>query len=160
MSHRPDEFDGLRKVLVLKRHEQPPPGYFVHFADKVVARIEAEGLVRHGSWWQRVWVSIQSGPVVACSYGCMVAGLLVVGVGISQSVEPDPGAPAVVMGSPWETQPRSLAVSTPGNVVFTRRVIEPTAADSSFTPVVSGSAPDFLFDGSLLKARPASYSLR
>lgn len=160
MSHCPDEFNGLQKLILLKRHEQPPPGYYVHFADKVIARIEAEVLVKRGSWWQRVWISLQSGPVVACGYGCVVAGLLVVGVGISQSVEPEPVPPAVAIANPWDTQLRSLAVSTPANVAYARQVIQPTISDSSFTPVVSGGAPNFLFDGSLLKARVASYSPR
>jgi len=160
MSHSPDEFDGLQKVLLLKRHEQPPPGYFVHFADKVVARIEAEGLVRRGRWWQRLWITLQSGPVVACGYGGVVAGLLVIGVGISQSVEPGSAGPAAVMANPWDVQMRSLSESTPANVAYARQVMEPTIPHSSFTPVVSRGAPDSLFDGSLLKVRPASYNLR
>ena len=62
MNPAPEEFDELRKLLVLKRHEQPPPGFFNHFSDKVIGRIEAEGLFRRASWWQRLFPSLDAKP--------------------------------------------------------------------------------------------------
>ena len=40
MSPDPENFETLRRLLVLKRFEQPPPGYFHHFAPRVIARIK------------------------------------------------------------------------------------------------------------------------
>ena len=55
MRSPPDNFDSLRKVLRVKRHEQPPPRYFNEFASHVMARIENR--------WRRL-VDTDGRPVV------------------------------------------------------------------------------------------------
>jgi hypothetical protein len=90
MSPETENFDQLRRLLALKRHEQPPPGYFHHFSSQVIARIEAGeraddpvGLVRfiwEGVWLQRLWDAIESKPALAGVFGAAVCGFLVAGV--------------------------------------------------------------------------------
>lgn len=80
MDPQSNEFEKLKALLALKRHEQPPPGYFDSFSSKVVARIEAEARVPETAWWHR-WIrpSLVS-PVLTCAYGVVVASLLVLGI--------------------------------------------------------------------------------
>jgi hypothetical protein len=53
MSETNQNFDQLKKLLKLKRHEVPPPGFFNHFSDEVVARIRA-GEFRGGTVLERL----------------------------------------------------------------------------------------------------------
>ena len=90
MSPETENFDQLRRLLALKRHEQPPPGYFNNFSSQVIARIEAGeraddpvGIVRfiwEGVWLQRLWDAIEAKPALAGVFGAAVCGFLVAGV--------------------------------------------------------------------------------
>ena len=54
MTPSPDQFKPLLRLLACKRHEQPPPGYFDSFSRKVMARLEADDLSEHSTWWE--WI--------------------------------------------------------------------------------------------------------
>jgi len=152
-----EEFRQLRSLLTLKRIEQPPPGYFDHFSDKVVARIEADALVMRVSWWQRLFPGFDAKPVLACAYGLVITGLLVVGLGVSQSLESDESA-APRLGNPWLAQaPPPALLPSPATV---RPLTEQTDTVSSVNPVFTGTAPRFLFDVNQMKVEKASYNLR
>ncbi len=156
MNPSPEEFDQLKKLLALKRNEQPPPGFFNHFSDKVIARIEAEGLIMRTSWWQRLFPELDAKPVLACAYGLVITGLLVVGLGISGSLDSEESV-APNLGSPW------LAAQTPSPAVpvgtSTPRPLTEQSS-SSVNPVFSSSAPRSLFDVNRLPVEQASYSFR
>jgi hypothetical protein len=54
MNPDPENFDSLRQLLALKRHEIPPPGFFEGFAGEVNARIRAGEAIKHGGVAQRM----------------------------------------------------------------------------------------------------------
>ena len=156
MNPSPQDFDQLRKLLALKRHELPPPGYFNHFSDKVIARIEAQGLAMRPSW-QRLFPELDARPVLACAYGLIITGLLVVGLGVSQSLESEE-SPAPTLGSPWFAQTPTPA-SLPSGAAVARPLTEQTDPTSSVDPVFTSSPPRFLFDVNQLRFERASYDL-
>jgi hypothetical protein len=89
MSQDSQEFESLRRLLALKRHEQPPPGYFNDFSSQVIARIRAGERVDEGGfdqmfweapWLQRLWAAIETKPIMAGAFGAAVCALLVGGV--------------------------------------------------------------------------------
>jgi hypothetical protein len=89
MSEDTENFEQLRRLLALKRHEQPPPGYFNHFSRQVILRIEAgergdEARLLHqfswdAPWLQRIWAALETQPVLAGAFGTALCGLLIAG---------------------------------------------------------------------------------
>jgi hypothetical protein len=101
MSQESQDFESLRRLLALKRYEQPPPGYFNNFSSEVIARIKAgegahenvlERLFWEAPWLQRLWSALETKPIMAGAFGAAVCALLVAGVVYSE--RPD-GQPSV-----------------------------------------------------------------
>jgi len=161
MNPSPDNFDALQKLLALKRHESPPPIYFDRLASRVIARLEAEGGMRSTTWWQRWWEALNSPPVLAFSYGAVVVGLLMLGVGLLQSLELE-ADPALAASQPWLARD-ALSVGVAAHPVFELSQspsIEPTSPASSFSPVLGSSAPPFLFNPNGLRLERVTYQPR
>jgi hypothetical protein len=87
MSPLPDNRDPVQRLLACKRYEQPPPGYFLSFSEKVLARIEAEEASVHSSWWGWFVAKFDARPVVVCAYGVAVSSMLFVGFSLSAIFE-------------------------------------------------------------------------
>jgi len=118
MSAPHDNFDRLLKLLVVKRHETPPPGFFDRLPDRIRARIEADQ--EAPGWlaaWRR-WLNFEWGfkPALAGAMLAAAAGLYLAEVvqnpGGSRETGPQPSpnyglaiVPAVVSNS----SPRLLA---------------------------------------------------
>lgn len=87
MSAPQDEFQDLKRLLALKRHEQPPPGYFYYLPEKVLVRIEQEqereSLAEHSRWWEWLVERFDARPVLATAYACAISGLLLMGFKVS-----------------------------------------------------------------------------
>jgi len=116
MSSDSENFEQLRRLMALKRHEQPPPGYFHHFSRGVIVRIKAGEMGDQvtaswwswdGSWLQRAWASIETRPALAGAFGVAFCGFFAAGALFSNadatiaSIEPLPlpGSP-VHLGDP------------------------------------------------------------
>ncbi|HYV26400.1 MAG TPA: hypothetical protein VFA77_02635 [Candidatus Eisenbacteria bacterium] len=144
----------MKKLLTLKRHEQPPPGYFAEFPRRVRARLEREPSLPALPWWQRLGLSFELTPALACSFGVLVCGMLLTGVVYSFQDAPPPQVFQPAAGN-FST----LAITSsmvPVSAGLTLQGNNSDAANSS--PSVGTPAfPNFLFNGQSLAA-PVSYS--
>ena len=84
MNQDSENFDSLRQLLALKRHEIPPPGYFDRFPRDVMARIKSGDkggdIGAENSWMQRVLSMFDLKPVFAGAFGTAVCAFLISGV--------------------------------------------------------------------------------
>jgi hypothetical protein len=80
MNREDENFDQLRRLLKLKRYEQPPPRYFNDFSAQVVARLKADQVSSlGGNWLERLWSAFELKPAVPAAFGAVICGLLVLG---------------------------------------------------------------------------------
>jgi hypothetical protein len=69
MNTDPESFEALRKLMALKRHELPPPGYFTYLSEKIATRIQrGEGKL---NLVERVYAALVLRPALAGA--CIVA---------------------------------------------------------------------------------------
>jgi hypothetical protein len=77
-----NDFETLRKLIALKRHEQPSPGYFCRLPDRIAARLErGEGKFR---FWENLVDRFTFRP--AFVYGFSLAALSALTVSVVYSV--------------------------------------------------------------------------
>jgi hypothetical protein len=165
MNQDTENFEQLRRLLALKRHEQPPPGYFNDFSRQVILRIKAgergeegaflERLLWEAPWLQRIWAALEAKPVMAGVFGVAVCGLLLMGVIYSDKTDVSSFALVPTTGS--EAAPMALAnVSAADHPLLAKPVVlEP----SSTNPITTAQTDESLLgDIGKLRAQPASFS--
>jgi hypothetical protein len=101
MMNDDQNFDDLRKLLALKKHEQPPPGYFNRLPGKILARIEASELATQSTWWDWLVARFDARPILACAYGFTISGLLLMGFRLSQALQSDAEDTSASLGGGW-----------------------------------------------------------
>jgi hypothetical protein len=69
-----ENFEALRKLMALKRHEVPPPGYFNRLPGTIISRIECGE--RQLSVWDRISQSFTVRPVFAYAFAVAACGAL------------------------------------------------------------------------------------
>ncbi|MGV3774729.1 MAG: hypothetical protein ACO1QB_17650 [Verrucomicrobiales bacterium] len=92
MSSSPEDFKDLKRLLALKKHEQPPPGYFYYLPDTItrkIERTEARDLAEHSTWWEWLVQRFDARPVLAGAYAFAISGLLMMGFKVSRLVDAD-----------------------------------------------------------------------
>ena len=152
-----ENFDSLRRLLKLKRHEQPPPGYFDRFPGQVLARIEAgaasgaetpvDGLLWNLPGLQRLLALFEAKPALvgACA-AILCAGLIAGFISIEKIEMPNLSLNQASSGSASEqldAVPGSAFPSGGGYLM----------AFSSTNPVTS------IFDQIKIAPLPASFQL-
>lgn len=159
-----DEFDTLRKLLALKRYEQPPPGYFRDFPDRVLARIEANEAEVGASGWAHLLSIFEFRPALAGAFGLAVLALYVFGLNLAQEVEHKSAQAIPAMVEPWQPAlPAPNALLQPGFRHLPRgSSLEPTFASSMDPMTTPGPPPGLFAPGAGLRLNdlgPASYRL-
>jgi hypothetical protein len=130
-----DDFEQLRRLLALKRHEQPPPGYFYGFSRQVIVRIKAGELGNEseastwsfgtGSLFQRIWATLDARPILAGAFGVAVCGFFVVGALLSDSTSAD--------STPLPVPPKEYTTHVPSGPLW-----EQTEAKTEFSSSIVG----------------------
>src|SRR5581483_9846178 len=91
MADGENEFEHLRKLLKLKQHEQPPPGYFNHLSDRIITRLErgavpaGQGLLARIGWLNRLRLVLAENPITSGIFA--VCGVLMMLIANSQYVD-------------------------------------------------------------------------
>lgn len=137
-SDQPD-FTPLRRLLKLKRYEQPPPRYFNEFSGNVISRIRAGGRVGSANaieeqplvaqWWQRLVAVVQNGPVLAGTCAAALFALFMIGV-----VRTENSVPAAADTGLAGLLPQAVATPPPVFGPASALGFEVTNADSSLSP--------------------------
>ena len=164
MSQDTENFDSLRKLLSVKRHEQPPPGYFDQFSSEVMARLRAgeheqkdlwRELGEEASWLQRLWASLDARPALAGAFGVLVCGVVLTGIYFSQQGEPQYSV--VNQMDSWSVPgaANGLALGLPGAQQATT-----DSTNSAASPSTGGLPTGSLFDqiGGPGKTAPVNFS--
>lgn len=134
MNADPENFDALKKLLALKRHEQPPPGYFNELPQQIWKRIEAKEA--QPSFWERIFGGVALKPAVAYAFGLVVCGTLIFGIGSALNSE----KPSPVAATPLPQQ-QTLQVIPPGlGIAEAKPNLNPARETSATNPVIT---PDF-----------------
>ncbi len=83
-----EQFKQLQKLLTLKRHEQPPPGYFHNFSGQVIARIKAGEQGESGpAWLRKLWALFETKPMLTGAFGAAVCALVISGIVFSDDAD-------------------------------------------------------------------------
>ena len=93
MSENENDFEALRRLLALKRHEIPPPGYFDSFSDHVIARIRAGEGVQQMPWLLRFLQWFENRPAYPVALASGMCLMLLFGI---VSVQQNPGITPVL----------------------------------------------------------------
>lgn len=150
MSPEQENFESLRRLLALKRHEQPPPGYFNHFSSEVIARIRVERdgqvfeqsfLVRVLSgapWLSRLWQGVEAKPAFAGVFGAAVCGLLVAGIVHSENSTTAPAVALLPLNSP-EPMVTAFAPEQRPSAILVDQPLSASSLGAGSVPISSGS---------------------
>lgn len=147
------DFEPLRRLLKLKRYEQPPPRYFNDFSSQVIQRIESgksgaqenlwDELTLGSPWWQRIRSVFQPRPVLT---GVCATALLALIVGGAVYTEKHQPTSTTGIGG-FEPQTMAAGLSILGGASPLTAMAAGTNSDSS----LSGSS---LFNFPELQTQP------
>ena len=133
---RGEDFAELRRLLALKRHELPPPGYFDTFHHQVVERIEA--MEARGPWWTRWMDAVVLKPAFAAGFAAVALGFYAFGLG-PQSMSNPAGiaSPQVLSGSVNAIHEPTAPERSRGGLIL----VHPPVAQPVISPFPTAGSP-------------------
>ncbi len=157
MNESENNFESLRRLLALKRHETPPPGYFNGFSGQVMSRIRAGETA--GAWetagvsWLLKFLQVfEAKPAFVGSFACSLCLLLL--FGIVYAGRPDATLKSTLFAS--VTQPSAITLADATSPVSSP---SQTGLMVSTNPVLSlGEPVASLFGQQNPLAQPVSFS--
>jgi hypothetical protein len=155
MSTEPQDFEQLRKLLKVKRYEQPPPGYFDQLSSSISNRLEREGRQESGIWANWTWLArvrrvLAENPISAGIFAaCSIAMVFVANSQFLDKYLAGGTSPELAIGSPRDladnstssgfsvsSQPAGVAVVSSLSPVFMNSSLSLAGSmDSSLQPV-------------------------
>ncbi len=139
-----ENFESLRRLLALKRHEVPPPGYFHNFSSQVINRVrrnehdsaDATQDGFYGVSWLRQFVRLfETKPAFAGAFACALCLLLV--FGIVNAERPDFQTSASDQPFASTAAGNSPPVATVSPVDLSQTSSQPMLALNNTNPVLS-----------------------
>ena len=163
MNENENNFESLRRLMVLKRYETPPPGYFNYFSSQVLQRIRAgdpgtsagwvEELFGQAPWLGRLLHTFDVKPVFASAFAGALCLLLF--LGIIYAERPDLAPQPVLQAAAATTTTASLTAVSPS----LSQSADPMGIVSSTSPVLSLQPVASPFGQQSSLAQPVSFSL-
>jgi hypothetical protein len=160
MNEHENNFESLRRLLVLKRYETPPPGYFNYFSSQVLQRIRAgdvgtsanwlEELFGQAPWLEKMVQVFDVKPVFASAFAGALCLLLF--LGIIYAERPDLTSPPVMQAA---STAGSLAATSPSLA----QSVDQMGIVSSTNPVLSLQPVGSLFGQQNPLAQPVSFTI-
>ncbi|MDX1951805.1 MAG: hypothetical protein SFY81_06450 [Verrucomicrobiota bacterium] len=89
MSSDGEDFKDLQRLLALKRHEQPPPGFHERLPHRVITQIDLRYKPEPRNLWELLVARFDAKPLLACAYGFTISSLLLAGFRLAQYLEND-----------------------------------------------------------------------
>jgi len=147
-----EDFEKLRKLLALKRYEQPPPGYFNRLPNQIMARIEAgEGQTR---FWERFIPTFTLKPAMAYGIGLAACGVVAFGVYYTSNLPAN--NPSAATASTVNMSQPLMVTSSPAAAAIASR--DPSTVNST-NPITQPSLfPDPQNIGRGLQSAPAGFT--
>ena len=168
MKDNENDFEALRRLLALKRHETPPPGYFDRFPGAVMARLRAgqsgaqdgvaERLADRLPWLVRVIRALEAKSAFATTFASALCLLLLAGIVFAERPE---GTVQSLMQSAQDPSPLNIASATPAGLPAAPMGLQKfiSSTDPVFTPPPMGDTTATLFGGGTGFAQPVSLIL-
>ncbi|MCP5521465.1 MAG: hypothetical protein H7A46_07950 [Verrucomicrobiales bacterium] len=153
-----DNFDALQKLLALKRHEVPPPGFFDRLPESI--RAELEQAAAHPRGLAGLWELLRSRwrlePALAGAMLLAVAGIY--GIALLGPQAPDASPTTAAAPPPAPSHPQPGLSITPRTQWLAEIPADRTNAGGSLEPRTAAAPPPWLFStGAGLHSVPVGF---